>query len=93
MGPHGPDAPRSYYTGPLCPMSRSWEPCSPTKAADGPQAYTLNILQFQKKWNPGMYVWVRQRPHIHKEVDVVIPALRNLAQKETEKKRKYRSWC
>jgi len=50
MGPHGPDAPRPYYTGLLCPISKSWEPCSsPTKASDGPQAYTLNILWFQKK--------------------------------------------
>ena len=45
MGPHSPDAPRPYLTGPLCPMSKSWEPCSPTKAPDGPQAHTLNLLK------------------------------------------------
>jgi len=26
MGPHGPDAPRPYLTGPLCPMSNHVSP-------------------------------------------------------------------
>jgi len=69
-GPHCPDAPRPLLTGPLCPISKSWEPCSPTKAPDDPQAHTLNILWFQKKGtqirkiirvNIGFTVWVKKK--------------------------------
>ena len=51
-----PEARRPYYTGPLCPISRSWDACSPTKAPDGPQAYNLNILRFQKKKGTQMHM-------------------------------------
>ena len=36
-------------TGPLCPVSKSRKPCSPAKAPEGSQAYTLDVLWFQKK--------------------------------------------
>ena len=35
--------------GPFVPHIKSREPCSFAKAPDGPQAYTLNILWFQKE--------------------------------------------
>jgi hypothetical protein len=35
--------------GPLCPKSISREPHGLAKVPDGPQTYTLNILQLQKK--------------------------------------------
>jgi hypothetical protein len=38
-----------FKAGPLCPISKSWEPCNLTKVPDGHQAYTLNALWFQEK--------------------------------------------
>jgi hypothetical protein len=35
-------------TGPLCPNRLSWEPGHLTKAPDGPQVLTLNVLWLQK---------------------------------------------
>jgi len=38
-----------FKAGHLCHISKSWEPYNITKVPDGPQAYTLNVLQFQEK--------------------------------------------
>ena len=35
--------------GPFVPHIKIKGPCSPAKAPDGLQAYTLNVLRFQKK--------------------------------------------
>ena len=35
--------------GPFVSHIKSREPCSSAKAPDGPQAYTLNVLWFQKE--------------------------------------------
>jgi hypothetical protein len=34
---------------PFVPHIKSWEPCSCSKAPDGPQAYTFNVLGLQKE--------------------------------------------
>jgi hypothetical protein len=34
---------------PFVPHIVSWEPCGFTEAADGPHAYTLNVLWHQEK--------------------------------------------
>lgn len=46
--PYGPDAPRPYLTGPLCPVIRYQfkEPCSFAKFPDGPLVLMLGGVSF-----------------------------------------------
>jgi hypothetical protein len=39
----------AFYAGSLCPNRLSWEPSRFTKAPDGPQGLTLNILRLQNE--------------------------------------------
>ena len=48
-GPHSPDAPRLFKAGPLCPITKSWEPCNLTKVPNGPTLKLLMSSSSKKK--------------------------------------------